>query len=478
MTFALSLSRVCAAVVLLVAAAPLAAQSAPPGAAGRSAASGGAAADAGRDADRDADADAAAEDEAEAAPARPAARRARAARGPVWRFGAENVLAEIAATPEHPSVDGLWTLRAAPYAQWQPNRDWELRGGVLLDGTGQTGGADFTRWRADVDDTYVRWRGGDTRLTAGAQTILWGRVDGVPIIDRVSRVDLTRALLDRLPERRRSQWALRWEQNWDDTKLDAVVLPAFVGAELPAVDSVWSPVNRRIGRVFGIAPNPALAALVQTGRIAQDDGGFGGAGLRLTGTAAETDWGLTLSRVRQSLPYYVADFAAGTFTAVHPYATQLAVDAERVVGGATWRTELGVTDGAPLTSLAAERRDARIVEWVGAVEFFVADDAARVNLQLVARHASVDGPVLELKRYAGVNGEVETTFDQGRWKLALQFASGLNVHDVYLSPRLTWVGWEPHEIYVALHHFRGNERTLGGYYDDNDLIAVGWRTRF
>ena len=67
---------------------------------------------------------------------------------------------------------------------------------------------------ADYGDTYVRYRNGDTRLTLGAQTIIWGRVDEIPLADRVSRVDLTRFALDDLADRRRAQLATRWEQNF------------------------------------------------------------------------------------------------------------------------------------------------------------------------------------------------------------------------------------------------------------------------
>lgn len=394
------------------------------------------------------------------------------------RVGMENVLAEVGSVTGPSAVNGAWTLRGSPFVLWQPDRQWEVRLGVMADGHGQTGSPQFTRWRGDVAETYVRWRRGDTRLTVGAQNILWGRVDAVPVIDRVSRVDLTRLLLDDLPERRRAQWALRWEQNWDDLKLDTVVLPAFRGAELPQLESIWSPINRSSGRVFGVPAQPQLAALARSAEVRQDDGGYGGAALRLTRTGESFDLGVTLGRTRQSLPYYVMDFQAATMTAVHPFVRFTAIDAEVVWAGATWRMELASSRGVPMTSMAASRVDANVTEWVGAVEFFPGGKSTRVNLQLQARRAKTDVPVLELRRYVGLNGEIETTFAQAGWKLGLQFASGLSVHDLYLGPRLTFTGWEPHEIYLAVHQFKGNERTLGGFYADHDYVALGWKTRF
>jgi hypothetical protein len=230
--------------------------------------------------------------------------------------------------------------------------------------------------------------------------------------------------------------------------------------------------------VLGIAPQPALAALVRNGRVRQDEGGRGGGALRLTRPGAPVDLGLSAGRTRQSLPSFRPDFAAGTLTAVHPFSSFIGVDGEWVAGGATWRSEFVFSRGVPLTGLQGQALDAHALEWVGAVEFFPGGGDTRVNLQLQSRRLRTDAPVLELTHYTGVNGEVETGFGQGRWTLGLQFASGLSVHDLYLSPRLSYTGFEPHEITLSLHGFRGNERSLGGFYRDNAYVALGVRTRF
>ncbi len=99
----------------------------------------------------------------------------------------------------------------------------------------------------------------------------------MPLIDRVSRVDLTRFVLDDLADRRRTQWALRWEQTLGDYKADAVCCRPSAARELPDDRSVWSPVNRQTGEVIGIAPSAPLAAWCAGGADRQDDGGAGGA---------------------------------------------------------------------------------------------------------------------------------------------------------------------------------------------------------
>jgi len=404
-----------------------------------------------------------------------------AARGfqPALKFGIDDLLVEAGALPDAPEAESYSTLRASAYVLWQPSRSWEFRAGARLDGMTQAGGlAGHDEMLADYTDTYVRYRDGNTRLTLGAQTIIWGRADEIPLADRVSRADLTRFSLDDLADRRRAQLAARWEQSFGDTKLDAVWLPLFRGAQLPDIASVWSPINRTTGQVLGIAPSPTIAALVGAASIAEDEHGSGGGGVRLTKTGEPFDFGVTLARTRQSLPYYQIG-AGPSLTAIHPYNTFVGADMERVSSGLTWRMEAGYTDDVPVTLAATTAmHKTHSLDWIGALEFFPGGKDTRINLQLVAHALQTDRSILELKEYYGANGEIETTFGQGRWKAGMRFSTGFNVNDVYLGPKLSYVGWEPHELYVAAHYFDGESRTLGGFHQDHSLITLGLRTRF
>ena len=404
-----------------------------------------------------------------------------AARGfqPALKVGVDDLLLEAGGLPDAPEANSYSTLRASAYLLWQPSRNWEFRAGARIDGMTQDGGrADHRETLADYSDTYVRYRNGDTRLTLGAQTVVWGRADEIPLADRVSRADLTRFVLDDLPDRRRAQLAARWEQSFGEYKLDAVWLPVFRGAQLPDIASIWSPINRTTGQVIGIAPSPALAALVGAARIDEDEHGSGGGALRLTKTGAPFDFGVTLARTRQSLPYYRVDLLTPSLTAIHPFNTFVGADLELVRNGLTWRMELGYTDDVPVTLSTTAMDTTQSLDWIGALEFFPGGKDTRVNLQLVAHTLQTDHRILELKEYYGANGEIETSFGQGRWKAGMRFAAGFNVDDVYLSPKLSYVGWEPHEIYIAAHYFDGEARTLGGFHQDHSLITLGLRTRF
>ena len=124
---------------------------------------------------------------------------------------------------------------------WRPQPQWELQLSGRLDGYDQDGQREWSELRADYGDSYVRYRGDRVRLTVGAQTVIWGRMDEVPLSDRVSTADLTPLVLDKLEDRRRANPMVRAEMNVGEGKLDVVWLADFRPAELPDKDSIWYP---------------------------------------------------------------------------------------------------------------------------------------------------------------------------------------------------------------------------------------------
>lgn len=399
---------------------------------------------------------------------------------PSVKLGVEDIQLEAGWLPDAPEANGYHTLSLSPYVLWQPSREWELRGGFRLDAMAQTGKVDHDETLLDYTDTYVRYRSGDTRFTLGAQTILWGRVDEIAPSDRMSRADLTRFILDDLPERRRAQLAARLEQNWGETKLDLVWLPVFRGAQMPDEASIWSPINKSTRRIVGIAPSAVISGAIATAQIEDDEHGSGGGGARLKHTGETIDFGLSLSRTRHSLPYYeiIPAGPVTRFVGRHPFSNQLGVDVELAAGDLIWRMEAAYNSDIPVTLNTLAFDTVKSFEWVGGLEFFPGGKDTRVNLQLAARQLMTNKAILDVGEYYGLNGEIETEFGNGRWKAGARFATGLNKHDVYLNPSIKFVGWEPHELYLALHYFNGSDDTLGGFHQDHNLITVGLKSRF
>lgn len=370
--------------------------------------------------------------------------------------------------------------KLAATVDWRPQPRWEVRLSGRLDGYDQDGRLDWSEVRADYGDSFVRYRGDGVRLTLGAQTVIWGRLDEVPLSDRVSTVDFTRLLLDKLQDRRRATPMLRAETNIGEGRLDLVWLYRFRGAELPDRDSVWYPIDRLKGRILGLKQGDIPPALVKTAAIREHEpNGDGGFGLRYTASPFFGDIGITVARTRRSLPYYRVA-GGGSFETVYPRSWALGADTAVDAMGATWRAEVVYSSDNPVT-----RRDGAFtytttegIEWGFGVEMHPGDGDSRVNLQLVGANLIAAPAVLDRTESYNLNGEIEIPFDRERWKASLDFNIGLDRKDLFLNPEIAFLGWEPHEFYLALNWFDGDEETLGGFYHDQSSINLGWRAKF
>ncbi len=397
-----------------------------------------------------------------------------------FRIGLDKAQLEAAAlTKTSEPVDGVHYGHAAVSASWDSGEAWELRLAGRVDGYSQTGDPSWDEATFDYGESYIRYRGESTRVTLGAQTVIWGRIDEIPPSDRLSVQDLTRFVLDDLQDRRRARPMLRVEGFQGNNKLDLLWLPTFRGAELPDKDSIWYPIDRRRGKILGIESSPVMTALVSGAAIdddaPSDDGGFG---LRYSRTESSFDFALTAQHGRQSAPYFRYNAANNTLEAEYPRAWSLGGDVGFEAVGATWRFEAAWISDVPATRDDLAYTEVKGVNWGAGVEFHPGDGDTRVNLQLAGTNLYDTPDILDRTEIYNFNGSIETPFAQDQWRARMRFFFGLDEQDIYVNPEISFIGWEPHEIYMEMHHFDGEDGTAGGYHQDHSLLTVGWRAEF
>lgn len=387
--------------------------------------------------------------------------------------------------------------------RWRPSPGWEVRLGGRVDGFIETGGEEeVMEFRGDLDESFIRLRADEMRLTIGTQRIGWGRVDEEPPTDRLSALDLRRFFQDELSDRRLAMPGARIELFTRNFRIDGIFMPWFRSAILPEPESVWHPVNSRDGRVLGLAPpedfGPAMQVLLREGGFEEQDYSIGAAwGVRASRSGAGVDFALTLQRAPHAMPYFGIDPRARRaflqtgsleealqsthgepiFVAFQPEAWIGGGDLGFVTGPLTWRAEAAWISDYPVTTEDLETISMQAAQWALGVEVFPGDGELRVTVQVGGFHLLEDTEVIDRDMSFYSIGEIAQPFDRERWTARVRWRAGLDHHDFYINPELAFTGLQPHDFYVGYYHFSGDEGTLGGYYEENGMLSIGWRGR-
>ncbi|MCP3850258.1 MAG: hypothetical protein GY694_08495 [Gammaproteobacteria bacterium] len=410
------------------------------------------------------------------------------------------VLEEELFTRSASDVSNVEYAHVSSHINWRMSANWDMQLAARMDAYHQHGkhNTDADDVSFDYEDTYLRYRDDNMRLTLGSQTIRWGRVDLLAPTDNMVTMDLSRGVLPDWDDLYRASLAMRGELFLGDSKLDLVYLPSFREAELPKdKESVWHPVNFRTGRMLGGEVNPLSTAINQNATIEDHVGGEGGIGLRFSSNYSSLDYALTVQRVRLSAPYYKINQQFGQDLLVNPlqalnnqnsYGATYTEEHPRnwIVGGdmafqwsqVTLRFEGAWFSDMPATTKSLEYKTYDGAKWATGIEFYPGDADTRVILQLSGNHIDEKEKIADRDNAISLSGESETLFSNDRWRFRTKFSLGLDIKDVYLSPELSYLGWEPFEVYSAIHYLEGSEQSLGGFYQENSMFTLGWRGRY
>lgn len=335
---------------------------------------------------------------------------------------------------------------------------------------------DWDDTKLDYDETFIRYRGNSGILTLGAQKVIWGRIDEMPPSDRLSTQDLRRGLQDDLENRRLASAAVRYEYFIGDGKLDLLYIPRLREAELPDNNSVWYPINQREGTIFGLDTTPFIESVVRNATIDDDapdtDGGFG---LRFNQLGSGFDYALGIQHGISTLPYFSYNPARNVIETRYLRSTTVSGDVGFEALGGTVKLEAAWNSDTPITRTDGRFDTTESLAWGIALEMFPGDSDTRLNLQLVGNYL-IDAPdVLDRDKAAAFNGTLDMPFADNNWRARLRFNVGLDKSDLYFNPELTYTGFSNQEIYLELHEYNGDTGSIGGFYEDNSLVNLGWR---
>lgn len=357
---------------------------------------------------------------------------------------------------------------------------WRVEAFARLDGVfdNHNMGVSSNRYSADFDALYLQWRGdGQSRATFGYQIVRWGKTDEISPVDRVVREDWSRPFED-LADRRRALPLFRYEYFGEGYSLDAVVRPWFAKAEMPRLESTWSPIDQRQGRILGFEPDPLMSALVTAGRFVDEAQGDAGWGARLSSNGKGLDWAVSLQRWRRSSPYYAVDLSGPVvFQAQHPFSYVWGAELAATLGAVTTRAEATYLSAEPVTTRTLAYATVPAFEAVLGIDWWPGDKDTLVVMQLAGRQLDTGSrDILDRTHSLALTGSVRSDWGRGNWQARLRYSVGLDKFDNYFNPAITWLGWESNQLTFGAHFFSGSAATPGGFYKNNDALYFEWRS--
>ncbi len=370
-------------------------------------------------------------------------------------------------------------LNSMATAEWKPSSKWEFHASIRADGYSESGSNDWDDLQLDYDEIYIRFRTDNSIFTLGSQKVLWGRIDEFPPTDRLSTQDFRRFVLDDLSDRRLASPAIRMEHFFNNKKIDLVYYPHFREAQLADKDSIWYPVNKETGEILGLDTTDTAEAIVKTTSVAEhapnSDGGFG---LRFSSLSSGFDYAITVQKGHQTVPYFSYNPNENIIEGRYPRTWIIGGDFGTEALGGTLKFEASWLSDTPVTRKDGRYTTVESVNWGVALELFPGDGDTRLNLQLTSIKLFGAPSVMDRDELYSFNGSLEVPFSENRWRAKMRFNTGLDEKDTYLNPEIAFTGWEAQEVYLEFHFFDGDKGTPGGFYEDNNILTLGWRKSF
>lgn len=380
-----------------------------------------------------------------------------------------------------------------PEVTWKFNDRWDGKVSAGIDYYSEIGDSDFSEADLTYHENYIRYGNETLKLTAGAQKIIWGRVDGPKPTDQIGSLDL-RTLADDYDEQRLAIPALRGEYFSGDYKIDGVFIPRLRESLLPERDSLWSLIDQGGGRVIGVTNNPGLETIVRNATFEEETGGVGGGGVRVSKVGERADYAVTVQRVKRSLPFYAlhpdvveairnqsalpASLDGATLTIEHPWVSVVGGDVVVPVDDTILRAEGAYVFDTPVYKSAFESAKSDQILLVAGAEFYPFDDNLRIILQGSAQILVNTEDVVSRNEIYTFVGSVEDEFDNGRWIADFDFLIGLDEYEVSLNPKLTYAGIDGHKLYLEGYYFDGSAATMGGFFKNDSHVLAGWQHEF
>lgn len=383
--------------------------------------------------------------------------------------------------PAHSRAATELRLRAVLDLQIDPKPWLRVRLAGVADGLAADRGGDGARGaRADMLEAWVEAAGTRGDVRAGVGRLAWGRLDEVQPTDVINPIDVATFLLEGRSAARLAVPFVRARfLGGDALRVEGVLVPAFRRGTFDRLDEATSPFNLLLD-----LPGPACPPGVPCpprwsfARESPDQGALQGGG-RVSVTTGRVDW--SVSAWNGFLPFAltggISPSRPGTLTLVHPRYTMLGADIETVRGQWAIRAEGAYFPGRPLqVEDLPETFEGDSFEAGAGVDRRAGDVTLSGTLLLrhedVMRRGSPDVLLGETRTNVSVVAGFSRTYNRDR--VETRFFSLVNPADraAFLRGVLTWKPMDDVAIDATAGWFAGEGDDVITRFGDRDFAFL------
>lgn len=336
-----------------------------------------------------------------------------------------------------------------------------------------------TAGTVEIRDLYIEWRraNGVTRL--GKQQIVWGRLDGLKVLDLINPQDFREFIDDDFNDSRISLWSAYFDYSIGDWRAELAVVPDSSGHVIPE-SGAWFELTAPRFRFGATAGQGSLPVVTVRPELSVDDTAVG---LRVSRQLGSVDFSVVAYSGKDPEPLGRLAAVAGNARIEQFYKRReaLGFSFDLGLGQAVLRGEyayqpdrvFNVRPNGQLASLARDQHRGAIgLDLDGPLGLFF-------NIQYFADIVS-DAPTTLVRPAADRMATlfVRRAFAYDTLTLEARWYHSFTDNDHRVSANIAYAISDATSIELGLRYARGSADGLFGQFEDRDLITVGLRHTF
>ena len=334
----------------------------------------------------------------------------------------------------------------------------------------------------ELRELYIEAYPGDTYLKIGKQQIVWGKADGLKVLDVVNPQDFREFVLDDFDDSRTPLWSVNWEVPIKETTLQLVWIPDTTGYLVPSEGATY--------RFVSNLPQPPPGLLSVQRDIDRPDTPISDSDLGARLSAFVGGWDLTLNYL------YHYDDVPALYRSIKPYPLGVYIQVEpqyerthlvgttfsNAFGDFTFRGEVGYSfDKYYSTESILDRDGVHKSDELGFVlglDYFGISETL-LSVQLFQNYLMEDAPGLLRDRVeTNVSFRAQRDFMNDSLKFSTIWVHSVNHGDGFVRPKIEYQLEDNIEVWAGIDIFYGTAQGLYGQFKKTDRLVLGMEWGF